>query len=151
MTLFEKFIKSREMEEKSKEFVTLDNYPRYEISVTIPHVIREKLSKKLISQSINNVGYYQITLNGETKLMHRIICEQFNKTRLDTSEMDVNHINHDKLDNRPENLEWINHSSNLSKRDSFKKQKYEYVDEIDDENCVLIKTLDYNKLNGRYY
>lgn len=69
--LFEKF-----MAEKNSEWIELEKHSRYEISKSIPHVIRDKSNHKIISQSINNVGYYQITLNGKTYLMHRIIYEQ---------------------------------------------------------------------------
>ena len=137
-------------EDDSNDWIVLDKYPRYEISLSIPHVIRDKFTKRIISQSQNDVGYLQISLYGETKLMHRVICEQFKKFDGDTARMDVNHINHKKLDNRIENLEWITHRENLANRRTFSKQINEYIDEIN-ENYVKIESYDNKKLKDRYY
>lgn len=137
-------------EEKSgieSTWVTLNKFPRYEISKTIPYVVREKVLKRIIPQSINNVGYYQLSLNGQNQLLHRIIAEQFipKSDGLD----EINHKNHNKLDNRIENLEWISHSDNLSNRKAYKKQKSEMIDEIGNK-CIQIKNFDLQKLD-RYF
>ena len=131
------------------DWISLTNYPLFEISATIPYVIRAKGSNKLISQSRNNVGYYQINLNGKTLLIHRIIAKQFIPNPNNYS--DVNHKNHDKLDNRIENLEWLPHEKNLEQRKKYNKQKSEFVEDIDLSNCVKIKSFDYNNLDRYYY
>ena len=157
--LFTNWLATREPKEEPKEeepkeiaiesdWIRLKNYPRYEISLTIPHVIRKVETNKIISQSINNVGYYQISLDGKTMLLHRIIAEQFLENP--NNFQDVNHKNHNKLDNRIINLEWISHSDNLSKRKTFTKKVSEYVYEIDDK-CIPIKSLDGKPLNRYYY
>ena len=115
-------------------WIPLKDFNGYEISSTAPHVIRKTGTDKLQVQSISNSGYYQVTIDGHTHPMHRIIAEQFllNPEHL----TDVNHINHNKTDNRISNLEWISHAQNLSHRKVFKKQKSEYITTINPETTI---------------
>ena len=129
-------------------FVPLTAFPEYEISTTPPHIIRRIDTGKINAQSINNSGYYQITINGRTYPMHRIIAMQFIPNPDSLS--DVNHINHNRLDNRIENLEWVTHAQNLSHRKGFKKQKSEYATEINPETTIAVT--EYEGINlPRYY
>ena len=138
----------KEVKEVKEDWISLKNYPYYEISSTIPYVLRDKSTKRIIPQSINNIGYYQISLNNQTLLLHRIIAEQFLENPNNYS--DVNHKNHNKLDNWIQNLEWLSHSTNLEQRKKYSKQKSEVVKNINLDNCVEIKSFGYNKLE-RYY
>lgn len=132
----------------SEGFITLDLLPNFEISTTIPHVFKKKDSNTLINQSINNVGYYTISLDGNTYLVHRLIAQQFIPNPENFS--DVNHKNKCRTDNRVENLEWISHTNNLKQRKPYKKQKSEFVNEI--ESKTIINIGDYCGYNlDRYY
>ena len=131
-------------------FVPLTAFPEYEISTTPPHIIRRINTGKINAQSINNSGYYQITINGRTYPMHRIIAQQFVANNDPEHFTNVNHINHNKTDNRIDNLEWISHAANLAHRRSFKKQKSEYVTEINPETTIPVTEYDGIKL-PRYY
>lgn len=68
---------------------------------------------RVIRQSTNKAGYKRVGLwaNGECRLLyvHRIVAASF----LGPSELDVNHINGDKSDNRIANLEYVTKSQNM--------------------------------------
>lgn len=101
-------------------------YPSYEISTN--GVIRNKNTKKIKTTYLDNDGYEKASLykkeNGDKisnrVLVHRLMCETF----LGGSHpnLQVNHINGVKDDNRIENLEWaipkenVLHSYNKNKR-----------------------------------
>lgn len=58
-------------------------------------------------------GYLIRTVNGENQKQHRWIMERILKRKLNIKEH-VHHINGIKIDNRPENLEIMNHSDHSS-------------------------------------
>lgn len=59
-------------------------------------------------------GYKQISYNGKTTPLHRLVAIFFvpNPENL----TDVDHINDIRSDNRFENLQWLSHSENVKKR-----------------------------------
>ena len=64
-----------------------------------------------------NSGYYCLKLQklDGTRLhplVHRLVIEAFNPCPITDQKMTVNHINHDKTDNRLENLEWLTYQQN---------------------------------------
>lgn len=77
--------------------------------------IRNFKTKKILKGYINKDGYISVTLRkngkGKTHLLHRIILQSFNP--IDNSKLTVNHINHNKQDNRLANLEWLENISNV--------------------------------------
>lgn len=60
-------------------------------------------TKKLLGK-VNNTGYLLIRHKGFSGLAHRLAFELMG---VDTTDMCVDHVNHDKLDNRFENLRLI--------------------------------------------
>ena len=82
---------------------------------------------KLMSQQKNKVdGYVYIqltTVNGKKKnyKVHRIVCSAYHDN-ID-NKPEVNHINHDKTDNRPENLEWVTRKEQINKHWKEEQQK----------------------------
>ena len=73
--------------------------------------IRNKCSKRILHQFVNNSGYLMTQFDGKTKSVHRVIAMAFIPNPNDLPE--VNHINGNKLDNRVENLEWCTRGQNL--------------------------------------
>lgn len=68
--------------------------------------------------SKKKTGYIEIILVDENgsphyKLLHRVIAECFCE-KPEGDNLEVNHINGNKTDNRADNLEWVTHGENLA-------------------------------------
>ena len=133
------------------EFVPLTAHPKYEISISYPFVIRNISSGRILKQSITPQGYSTVNLDSNTIPLHRVIAEQFITPNIQG--MDVNHINHKRLDNRIENLEVITHSENLKYRNVYIKQTSEYVaqDDIDKDYLVRLERYINCEFNKYYF
>lgn len=108
----------------------------YQISTEYPYQVVTREGKN-VSESINNVGYVQITIDGITTGKHRLVAIQWipNPDKLP----EVNHKDHDKLNNSVENLEWCTVSDNRRDRRRYCKQPIEYVDEIPETAVELVE------------
>ena len=133
------------------EFVPLAAHPKYEISTSYPFVIRDKSTKRILKETITAQGYSNINIDSTTIPIHRIIAEQFINPNIQG--MDVNHINHKRLDNRIENLEVITHSENLKNRKVFVKQVSEYIPQytINKDNLIRLERYKNCEFNKYYF
>lgn len=74
---------------------------------------------RIIVPSINQDGYYHLKLckNGSTitKRVHQIVAQAFVEKPKDYNikKYEVNHIDYNRLNNTPENLEWVTHLDNI--------------------------------------
>ena len=59
---------------------------------------------------IINSGYKQVSIHGETKLVHRVVAETFIKST--PYKNIVNHIDNNRLNNHIDNLEWVDYKGN---------------------------------------
>lgn len=80
---------------------------------------------KIINGSIEKDGYICVKLskngNNETKKLHRLIAQTF--MPVDNSDnLEVNHIDFNRINNRINNLEWVSHIDNI--HHSSKKGRY---------------------------
>ena len=123
----------------SNEFVQMINHPLYEMSVEYPHTIRRIDNKKEISENEDKDGYLVVSLNvgNKNKLCkkHRLIAEQF-LLNPDNLPM-IDHINHDKKDNRISNLRFVSNSTNQYNRLSTRSVHYEFIEDIPDDAVVV--------------
>lgn len=65
---------------------------------------RNWVAGKILSPSLDKKGYWRFTLEGQSRALHSLVCEAFNGIP-EPGEM-CRHLNDDKNDNRPSNLEW---------------------------------------------
>jgi hypothetical protein len=71
---------------------------------------------KELAQKIDRAGYVTVKLSKKgkdsTQYVHRLIAKTFIPNLFDKPI--VNHLNGNKLDNNVDNLEWVNHSENMT-------------------------------------
>ena len=114
----------------------------YEIFSQYPHPIRRKGSDKIVSEHIDSDGYVICALNSKSNKKHRIIASQFIPNPLNLPFID--HINHDRADNRVENLRWVTQLENMRNRSSSNGVTYEYIDELSNQAIEITNYGDHN-------
>ena len=81
--------------------------------------VRNNKTLNILKGSKNSIGYLQVSffIDGiyVKKYIHRLVCEYF----IGKSEKDVNHINHNKEDNKLDNLEYVTKKENSIKQHEF--------------------------------
>jgi hypothetical protein len=93
----------------------IDGFPKYFVGTDLNFYSEKTGKMKMMRQHIDNQGYYKVRLCRDalyqpTKSVHRLIAKMFIPNPDNLS--DVDHINHNKLDNRLENLRWVSSSDN---------------------------------------
>ena len=128
----------------------IDFEDTYEICDEYPYTIRKKSNGFEVSESINQRGYYSVSLNRRPYTKHRLIAKQFipNPDNLPY----VDHMNRDKTDNHVFNLRWTTNAENQKNRLSTRGVEYEFIN-YDDAPRDLIIVTDYGKheLVNYYY
>ncbi|KAI5491772.1 HNH endonuclease family [Trichomonas vaginalis G3] len=120
----------------------------YEIHCSEPFEIRKKETKRIIHEYNRGTGYICVTLNLKKYQKHVLIATHFisNPNNLPC----VDHINHQRDDNRLQNLRWVSRSENHKNRSSYGKLSCEYFDELDDE-AIEINSYGKHDLEFYYY
>lgn len=89
---------------------------------------------KLLKPHIKKDGYinYCFYINGKCKIIyhHVIIVKMFINPSYDSAKYDIDHLNHDRQDNRIENLAVVTHAENCRNQSSMNGKKFNYVDDI---------------------
>ena len=88
--------------------------------------------RKFLTPQVNNCGYQRVYLNGKQYLIHRLVAEAFVDNPDPARYNQVDHINHDRTDNRAANLRWTTGRMNCNNRSID-----ECVDEIPSDAIVI--------------
>lgn len=68
--------------------------------------------KSLKPLKINRQGYMTVTIAKKSYLVHRLVLETWRPVN-DSSNLTVDHLNHNKRENTVKNLEWVTREENL--------------------------------------
>lgn len=151
-----------------EEYVIIKDFENYAISNTgkIKRITKAQHTyiNKELHTSINNCGYKTVILrkdkNPYCKTIHRLVAEAFLEKPLDFDKIkyDVDHIDNDKSNNNINNLQWLTHKENCSKRnhsythsEETKKKMSEAHKSIIPFNKGKHKVWDNKKLNKYHY
>jgi len=69
--------------------------------------------ERKLKYTLNNRGYYSVSINKKTKMVHRLVAEAFCENHEPESKIYVNHKDGNKLNNKASNLEWVTCAENL--------------------------------------
>ncbi|KAI5528533.1 His-Me finger endonucleases family [Trichomonas vaginalis G3] len=119
---------------------------KYEIHCCESFEVRNKKTKRVLSEWEQNNGYARMRIGGKRYLKHVVIATHFipNPNNLPF----VDHINRIRNDNRLENLRWVTRSENNKNKSKFRDIVFEFVDELEDE---AIEITDYGKHTLEFY
>lgn len=84
----------------------------------IPHLLKLDIDRRI------GYGRYHIRVahgRVESLMAHQLIAETFLSS--EHKGLEINHKNTDKLDNRPENLEWVTHKENMNYAPTVEKTR----------------------------
>ena len=119
--------------------------PDYEINNKYPYNIRRKSTGRIVKESLQSQGYPRVHLNAKDYQKHRIVALQWVKNDDPEHKTQVDHINHNKADNRVDNLRWVTPSENSRNKTAYKGHVVEYLDELSDE------AFDFSDYNGHEF
>ena len=110
----------------------------YEIEVVEPHRIRRIGGDRFVSTSMSH-DYVQISLNGRTYRLHRILARHFIPNPNNLPEVD--HVDRNPSNNSIDNLRWVSRSENARNRTVTALGRREYMNTAPND---LIEITQYN-------
>lgn len=144
-----------EMQQLKEEWKPIKNYEdRYEISnfgkIKSLYYKRKKI-QNLLKNTVNNTGYYQITLYGNIKKtsfkIHHLVYDHFGEKKRNGRILQIDHKDGNKLNNRIDNLHLLTARENSVKY--FKKQKHSSCYVGVTWNIVVMKWIARISINGK--
>lgn len=133
----------------------LDEHPQYEIfseyddNLHCYPIRKIGTNPKILKTYFAKGGYRQIYLNDKLYYVHRVIAEQFIVNN-DTNKTQVDHINHDRTDNRINNLRWVSSLQNANNKSKYKDRDIEFRQELPDD-VIVVNQYGEHHFNGYYF
>lgn len=99
-------------------WIPIEGFLGYEISDK--GEVRNINTGRVLSQFKNNRGYLKVSIKSSDSgkyrnvLVHRLVAKAYVDAEDETNQIQVNHINEVKTDNRADNLEWVTPSENIN-------------------------------------
>ena len=93
----------------------LIDHEDYEICSEFPHQIRKRSNGRIVTEGVTR-GYVRVHLNRKPFRKHILIAQQFVENPDPEVYTMVDHINHNRSDNRIENLRWVSVRMNSNNR-----------------------------------
>ena len=125
------------MKSAKENWITIKQNNNYEVSNF--GNVRNKKTKRILKPSISNKGYYLVALSNKGKshtyTIHKLVMEHFNRCAFDYEV--INHIDHNKLNNNINNLEYITQRENVIKAVEHGKIKVKSVEQYDKNNNFI--------------
>lgn len=124
------------------------NYPDYYI--TVYGDVFKKSNGKQVKAHLTRDGYLRLTLKGKKHLVHNLVFETYEKIK--DPNLVVDHIDNNKLNNHPSNLQEITNRENCSKDKKGGSSNYIGVcyDKISKKWKAQIKINNKAKTIGRF-
>lgn len=120
-----------------EKWMTIKQNDNYEISNF--GLVRNKKTKRVLKPAISNKGYYLVSLSRNCKqhtyTIHKLVMEHFNRCAFDYEV--INHKDHNKLNNKLENLEYITQKENCIKSVEFGNTQTKPVIQYDFNNNFI--------------
>lgn len=93
----------------------IDNFPNYEVSNL--GQIRNKKTNRILKPATTKHGYQIVCLRKDnkttTRSVHSIVARTFVENTNPNLNKEVHHLDHDKTNNKAENLKWVSRAENL--------------------------------------
>ena len=131
---------------KWKKIDFIENAENYSINLETAEIRNDKTGR-ILKTHLNNKGYYRIGLylNGKQKyyLVHQLVWFAHNGL-YDTNKYDVDHFDHNRLNNSIENLRLVSKSLNNINISHRKGKQFDYQSELPDAITI-------NEEHGIYF
>ena len=134
----------------------LDQHPQYEIfseyddSIHCYPIRKSGTNPRILKTYIHRGGYATVYLNDKQYLVHRVIAQQFIVNDDPENKTQVDHIDHDRLNNRINNLRWVSNLQNTNNKSKYKDRDVDFVQELPDDVIVINQYGNYH-FNGYFF
>ena len=115
-----------------------------------PYIIRKRSTRRAVKESDRGNGYRRVKLNGKDYNVHRVVATQWLENDDIENKTFVDHKNHDRSDNRLENLRWCTVSENNINKSSYGDNKFEYLDELG-EQAFEVTSYNHHEFNSLWF
>ena len=134
----------------------LYQHPQYEIfseyddSIHCYPIRKSGTNPRILKTYIHRGGYATVYLNDKQYLVHRVIAQQFIVNDDPENKTQVDHIDHDRLNNRINNLRWVSNLQNTNNKSKYKDRDVDFVQELPDDVIVINQYGNYH-FNGYFF